>query len=114
MATLKIKRGTTYTLGYQHKHDGVNHSLIGATVRFTVKQAEYDDSANDATALIKKDILTGNADGYAVIPLTPEDTATLTPGALHYDIKVQEAPGKIYLMDEGKVTLKGSPTNRLT
>ena len=113
MAQLNVNRGTTYTLGYQHQHDGINHTLVGATVRFTVKDKEYDGSMDDSTALVKKDVA-GDENGYAVIVLSPTDTANLTPGKLFYDIKVKEASGSVFKMDEGKIKIDGSPTNRLS
>lgn len=44
---LKINRGTTYTITYNHKVDGVATTLVGATVRFTLKSVEWDTDAND-------------------------------------------------------------------
>lgn len=112
MATLKIDRGTTYTIGIIYKKDGVPATLVGATVRFTVKTTEFDDDTVDADALIKKDVTSGDVNGNATITLAPADTATVAPGKYFYDIKVEEADGDIYKIDEGKVTLDGSPTNR--
>ena len=54
MGKLKINRGTTYTLTYNHKVDGVATTLVGATVRFTLKSVEWDTDANDTTALVVK------------------------------------------------------------
>lgn len=115
MGKLKINRGTTYTLTYNHKVDGVATTLVGATVRFTMKPVEWDEEANDSTALITKDITNGNAQGKATISLTPTDTYK-TPGKYYYDIKVDvNSDGvTIYKMDEGTVALDGSPTNRIS
>lgn len=117
MATLKVPRGTTYTLGFQYKKGGVNHSLVGATVRFTVKETQYDQDVTDATAVIPiKNITTGDASGYARITITPLDTQMVIPNNLFYDIKVDENSNgaNVYLMLEGKFKLSGSPTNRLS
>ena len=115
MSKLKINRGTTYTLTYNHKVDGVATTLVGATVRFTLKSVEWDTDANDNTALVVKNITNGNSSGEATITLTPTDTYQ-TPGKYYYDIKVDvNSDGvTIYKMDEGTVALDGSPTNRIS
>lgn len=112
MATLKVNRGTTYAIGINYKKNGVPATLVGATVRFTVKSAEFDDNMTDSDALILKNVTTGNADGEATITIDPADTASLTPDKYYYDIKVEEVSGNIYKIDEGRLQLDGSPTNR--
>lgn len=114
MANLKINRGTTYTISFNYQKDGVAETLVGATVRFTVKSTEYSSDATDTDATIVKNITTGNSAGAATITIDPADTATLTPGKYYYDIKVEEAGGDIYKTDEGTIKLDASPTNRLT
>jgi len=114
MANLKINRGTTYSIGVTYKKNGVATSLVGATVRFTMKTSEYDSSTDDATASVLKNITDGMSDGTATITIDPDDTATLTPNKYYYDIKVEESGGDIYKIDEGTVKLDGSPTNRLS
>jgi len=112
MATLAINRGTTYTIGVEYQKDGEPATLVGATVRFTVKTEEWDDDMDDSDASILKNVTDGTSAGLATITIDPEDTATLTPGNYYYDIKVEEAGGEIYKIDEGKIKLDGSPTNR--
>lgn len=113
MATLKINRGTTYSIGVLYKRDGVPYTLVGATVRFTVKTTEYDENMTDSDAVILKNVTDGTAEGVATITLDPTDTATVDPDAeYYYDIKVEQANGEIYKIDEGKIKLDGSPTNR--
>lgn len=114
MAKLKINRGTTYIRTGTYSVDGVLTSLIGATVRFTMKDGEYDSDATDTTALIKKNVTNGTIDGAYTITLDPADTATIEPGKYNYDIKVENADGTIFKLDEGTIALDGSPTNRLT
>lgn len=114
MAQLKINRGTTYTINYVYQRNSVATSLVGATVRFTVKSTEYDTDATDATAVISKNITDGTVDGEAEIIIEPVDTATLTPGKYFYDIKVETSTGEIYKTDEGTIKLDASPTNRLS
>lgn len=114
MATLKINRGTTYTFEVNYLKDGTAATLVGATVRFTVKNAEYTADMNDSDAVVTRNITDGTAAGTASFTLNPADTAELTPGDYFYDIKVQEAGGAIYKIDEGKIKLDGSPTNRRT
>lgn len=113
MAKLKINRGTTYTIDVNYQRNGTAATLVGATVRFTVKTAEYDTDADDSDATISKDVTDGTAEGTATITIDPADTATLTPGTYYYDIKVETAAGDIYKLDEGTIKLDGSPTNRL-
>lgn len=110
---LKINRGTTYNITLNYAKNGVATSLVGATVRFTMKTAEFDSSATDSTAAVVKNVTSGDINGQAVISLLPEDTSTLTPQDYFYDIKVEEASGEIYKVAEGIVELDGSPTNRL-
>lgn len=112
MAQLRINRGTTYTIGIVYKKNGEAETLVGATVRFTVKTVEWDDSMTDATAVVQKNITDGNSSGEATITVDPADTDTLEPGKYYYDIKVEEAGGEIYKIDEGTIKLDGSPTNR--
>lgn len=114
MANLKVNRGTTYTIEVEYKKDGEPATLVGATVRFTVKTTEYDADATDADALVLKNVTSGDSEGNATITIDPADTATVEPGNYFYDIKVEEAGGEIYKIDEGKFKLDGSPTNRLS
>ena len=107
-----MARGTTYSIGYQHQINGVNSTLVGATVRFTVKTVEFDDSTDDSTALVTKNVTTGDSSGAATITINPADTGTITPGKYYYDIKVEGVDGSIYKMAEGRFILDGSPTNR--
>lgn len=79
-----------------------------------MKDEEYDTSTDDTTAEVKKNVTDGTAAGAATITLDPSDTATLTPGTYFYDIKVEDAGGNVYKIDEGKIKLDGSPTNRLS
>lgn len=113
MAQLKINRGTTYTINVAYQKNGVAASLVGATVRFTMKSAEYTSDAVDTDAAVLKNVTNGSSAGVAEITINPTDTATLAPGTYYYDVKVQEAGGAIYKLDEGKVKLDASPTNRV-
>lgn len=116
MAKLKINRGTTYSRTVNYQENGVATSLIGSTVRFTMKADEWDTSTTDATALVSKDVTDGTAGGVATITLDPSDTATIEPGEYRYDIKVDKGSlgTTVYKIDEGTVVLDGSPTNRLS
>jgi uncharacterized membrane protein YkoI len=115
MAKLKINRGTTYTIEVNYQRNSVAASLVGATVRFTVKTAEYDSDTDDSDASIIKNVTTGTSGGVATITLDPDDTATLAPGKYYYDIKVDEDSDgvTVYKIDEGTIVLDASPTNRL-
>lgn len=116
MATLQINRGTTYSRTLNYSVDGVPTTLVGATVRFTIKTTEYDSDATDSTAVVIKNITNGTSGGVAVILINPSDTSTLTPGNYFYDIKVDVNSNgvTVYKVDEGKIKLDGSPTNRLS
>lgn len=114
MAQLKVNRGTSYTIEVNYQRNGEAATLVGATVRFTVKSTEYSDDTDDSDADIAKNITDGTADGTATISIDPEDTAELTPGKYFYDIKVEDADGNVYKLDEGTIKLDGSPTNRLS
>jgi hypothetical protein len=113
MGKLKITRGTSYTITYQHQHDGAAYPLTGATLYFTVKSAQFDTDAADAAALIAKTVtsFTNAAGGIHTLTLSPTDTY-LTPGTFYYDIRVAESGGNEYMTDSGTVTITGSPTNR--
>lgn len=115
LANLKINRGTTYSRTLNYSVDGVARTLVGATVRFTMKSSEYDDSTTDSTAVVTKNVTTGTSGGVAIITLNPTDTATLAPGKYFYDIKVDvnSDGATVYKVDEGTIKLDGSPTNRL-
>lgn len=84
-------------------------------MRFTMKTAEWDDDLDDSEAALSKNITDGDANGVATITLDPSDTSTLEPGEYRYDIKVDEDSDgtTIYKIDEGKIKLDGSPTNRM-
>lgn len=119
-----IKRGNTYRFTYTHKHNEEPLSLDGATVAFTVKTQEGDDSANDSTAIIQK-IVTQHLDqtefpGQTVIECTPQETLTqkfdgqfIEEATYFYDIKVKHADGTQYTEIEGKVKVDIAPTNTI-
>lgn len=108
-----IDRGTTYTITYNHEIDGTPTTLVGATVRFTVKSTEFDDDSTDSDALILENVTNGSSGGVATISLSPTQTY-VEPGNYFYDIKVDVNSNAItiYKMAEGKVKVSGSPTNR--
>lgn len=114
MAKLKINRGTTYIRTGTVRVDGELVNLNGATVAFTVKNVEYDSSVDDSSALIVKNITNGTTDGKYEITILPTDTINLAPSKYYYDIKVKLTGGEVFKIDEGTITLDGSPTNRLT
>lgn len=111
-ASLKIDRGTTFTIGFQYKRNGVNSTLVGHTVRFTVKSEEFDQNVSDTDAIILKNVTTGNSSGYAEIVINPADTTLTTPDKYYYDIKVKTPTGEIFKVVEDRFTIDGSPTNR--
>lgn len=114
MSQLKIERGTTYTMSVNYQRNGAAATLVGATVRFTMKTSEYDADTDDSDASLVKNVTDGTAEGTAEIAITPDDTATLIPGKFYYDVKVEDADSNVYLIDEGTIKLGGSPTNRLS
>lgn len=116
MGKFTINRGTTFSIDIVYKKDGIAASLVGATIRFTMKSSEWDTNTTDTTAVVTKNVTshTDAANGKSNITLNPADTSTLTPGKYYYDIKVAESTGAVYKIDEGLITLDGSPTNRLS
>lgn len=116
MAQLNIDRGTEFIIGINYRKDGVAHTLVGSTVRFTLKPVEWDDSMTDTSALVLKNVTTGDASGHAEIIIAPSDTSAIDRGKYYYDIKVDENSNGIhvYKVDEGTVKMDGSPTNRLS
>lgn len=115
MAKLNIERGTTYTIAFAYQKNGAAHTLVGATVRFTMKPTEYSEDTADADASLVKNVTDGAADGTATITINPSDTSALAPGKYFYDIKVDEASdgATVYKAVEGTINLGASPTNRL-
>lgn len=92
---ISLVRGATYPSTYQHT-DGAGNKLplTGCTVYFTVKADEFDDSADDSSAVFKV-VITSHDD--APNGFTKWDTLipTLTePGTYYYDIVVKDATGK--------------------
>lgn len=116
MASLKINRGTLYTRSGTVSIDNELTDLSSATIRFTMKTTEFDEDADDSTAVVQKDVDNGNSEGAYSIILAPSDTSELEPGKYFYDIKVDlESDGEqVYKIDEGTIKLDGSPTNRLS
>jgi len=120
MGKLSVNRGTTFTITLNYQQNSVAATLVGATVYFTVKSAEYDSDLTDAGALLQKVkttyVATGDnaAGGVAVITLNPADTQAIAPSKnYYYDLKVKDASGNIYKVDEGKFVLDASATNRI-
>jgi len=116
MARINYNRGTSFSMDYQHFRNGEAATLTGATIFFTVKETEYDDSADDSTAIVQKTITSHDdaAAGLSSIELEPADIGVdVEPGKYYYDVKVKEADGKIYKMLEGRFVLDGSPTNKV-
>lgn len=114
MSQLRINRGTTFNIGVVFKKDGVAASLVGATIRFTIKSHEYDADMVDSTALVAKNVTshTNAAAGLSTIPILPTDTDDIVPGKYFFDIKVKEASGDIHTLLKGRCWITGSPTNR--
>lgn len=113
----KMNRGTTFPITFTYEKNGVVTSLVGSTVRFTMKSSEYSTDLTDADAAVKKNVTTGGVDGTCVITINPADTQNLAPGKYFYDIRVDEASDGVtgvYKVVEGTITLDGGPTNRLS
>lgn len=110
MGKINYTRGTTYTITHTYQKNGID-STDGRTLLFTVKSVPNDTSADDSTAVIKKNIpMTG---ATTVFTIAPSDIAdTVAPAKLHYDIRVIETSGAIYDVDNGTFTLTATATNR--
>jgi hypothetical protein len=106
---LEIERGKTYNMSYTHPT-----SMAGGTVYFTVKSAEYDTDATDASAAIPPKNITSFTNGNltASWTLTDEDTY-ITPGKYYYDIVFENSAGESLPASWwGEVKVTGRPTNR--
>lgn len=115
--TRKLPRGTSYRINVEFKIDGAPASLVGATLRFTIKPARYDDDTDDSSATLIKNVSSHDnaAGGLSHITINPADTDDFVPGDYFYDVKVQLADlTKIYTLEEGMLLITGSPTNRFT
>lgn len=85
--------------------------LTAAEALFTVKEEKYDDSATDATAVIKKDVLLSSNSGTIEIENT--DVAdTVEPGNYYYSIHVRMDNNDVYPFAAGKFKLVANTTNR--
>ena len=118
-----IKRGNTYRFTYTHMHNGVPEDLTGATIYFTVKKTESDDSSDDSTAIIRVVTTshldqTGDTLGKSVIEVTPNQTLNrhdgaglIAKGQYYFDLKVVHSDGTQFTEEEGKVKVDTAPTN---
>lgn len=120
-----IKRGTTYPITFENTDSSGNPiSLVGATVYFTAKTEENDNSLDDTTAAIAKDVtvhvdedgVASAADGISTILLTATDT-NIAVATYHYDITIKyaavgSADPVVNTPIEGKFKIDGKPTNR--
>ncbi len=112
---ISIFRGRTYPMTYAHTDStGAPVSLVGCTVYFTVKQSEYDTSADDGTAAIKKTITSHTDAAAGLTAWTIDDSDTyIDPQKYHFDVIVEDSngyaePPSLY----GDFIVKGTPTNR--
>lgn len=114
---ITVQRGTTYAIGITYKVDGVPTDITGATILFTVKTVEYDDSPTDATAIIEKNITdhTDPTHGISQIVLDPADTRELAPDTYYYSIKIDinSDDETVYELAEGQLVIDADPTNRI-
>lgn len=87
--------------------------LTAAEALFTVKADQYDDSATDTTAIIKKDVtLTSNS---GTIEIENTDVAdTVEPGTYYYSIYIRMDNNDVYPFANGKFKIVATPTNRET
>ncbi len=111
---LTVYRGTSFAITVHYLKNDVPATLVGATIRFTVKTTEFDTTVDDSTAIFKLNVTShvDAAGGISKIQLVPADTATLTPTDYFYDIKVKEAGGAVYTLESGVLRLEASATNR--
>lgn len=112
---ITLYRETDQDITFQYyEADGVTErTLNGATVYFTAKRNKFDNSADDATAVILKTVTshTDAVNGLTTISLSDTDT-NVDPQTYFYDIKVEESDNKKYLAQTGLCQVVGTPTNR--
>lgn len=112
---INVYRGTTYEFSYAHTDSaGAAVSLVGCTIYFTVKSAEFDSDATDAAAAIKKTISSHDnaAAGLSSWRINDADTY-IEPGKYHFDVVVEDSNGRSLPPSLiGDFIVKGKPTNR--
>ena len=78
--------------------------LTGLELRFTARRQW------NTRVLIEKStdsgITLGDPDTTALITIDSEDTADLTPGALHWDIQVTDTEGEVHTVAAGRLAIK--------
>jgi hypothetical protein len=114
LSTIRINRGTTFVWNVNYSKDGEPATLTVRRCGSPSKPQSSPLTRTTPTLSSPATSLTATMTGTASWTLIPADTATLEPGTYFYDIKVEEAGGAVYKIDEGKIRLDGSPTNRLT
>lgn len=112
--TIKVHRGTAYTINYTHlDSDGNPIDLTGQTVYFTVKDEEYDTDASDSVAEISVNVSSHSdpTNGVTTWALNDADTY-LEPGTYYYSILVEDASNDSVLVAKGKFKVLAHPANR--
>lgn len=108
---LSIVRGDTCAWSVAVTFNGAVFSLVGCTLRFTVKRSPKD---SDADAVITRTSvgngisITDAANGLAQIVLTPTHTANLQPLENYvWDLQVTTVSGQVYTPDglRGKISV---------
>lgn len=111
MGKIKYNRGTTYSLTHTYQKNG-QPSDDGQTLMLTVKQDQYDNSDDDSTAILKKDVpMNGSENTVTILPNDIDES--VEPGDYYFDLKVKESSSVILMADWGEFELVATPTNRL-
>jgi ABC-type phosphate/phosphonate transport system substrate-binding protein len=100
-----IPQGTTRTVTYTIKFEGVTQDISADTVTLTVK-GNIDNS--DAQAVLQKDadVATDGADGVAAFELTNTETEVITPGSYPYDVIWYRGVDEEYLVERGVLVIQ--------
>lgn len=93
--------------------DGLAINITGCKVYFTMKKRP-DDSADDSTAVIKKDITshTNPTGGETTIDLARADTENLEARKYYYDIQIKDTNDKISSSRYGIIEVIEDISNR--
>lgn len=104
-----VYQGATWDRTFTVTIDTTPLNLTGYTAALMVKQ--YENSTAALTLSSGAGITLGGTAGTIAITMTPQQTATLTPGRYVYDLTVSTSGDAVrYRILDGKITVNGQVT----